>query len=57
MGGERYYATEEEDNSEEYGWRDNTDGTSGDGNVCTNTWRLVAEFLWEKHPDMRIPPV
>ena len=24
---------------------------------CTKTGRPVAEVLWEKHPDMRVPPV
>ena len=23
---------------------------------CTKTWRPVAEFFREKHPDMRVPP-
>ena len=26
-------------------------------NQCTKTGRPVAEVLWEKHPDMRVPPV
>ena len=24
---------------------------------CTKTRQLVAEVLWEKHPDVRVPPV
>ena len=24
---------------------------------CTKTGRPVVEFLWEKHPDMCVPPV
>ena len=27
------------------------------GGVCTKTKRPVADFLREKHPDMRAPPV
>ena len=27
------------------------------GDKCTKTGRPVADVLWEKHPDMRVPPV
>ena len=26
-------------------------------NQCTKTGRPIEEVLWEKHPDMRVPPV
>ena len=32
-------------------------GVSYPGDVCTNTGQPVAYVLWEKHPDMRVPPV